>query len=98
MPHHGAATSIVPFFQAVHETVAVVSVGPNSYGHPVPGTLQALRGTGARVFRTDRSGDVVYGGRSMGPAPASAPVPKAAKKRKHRAARHHRRSSRHRTH
>jgi competence protein ComEC len=59
VPHHGAGTSIVPFFQAVHESVAVVSVGPNSYGHPVPGTLQALRDSGARVFRTDRSGDVV---------------------------------------
>jgi competence protein ComEC len=59
VPHHGAATSIEPFFQAVHETVAVVSVGPNSYGHPVPSTLEALRDTGARVFRTDRSGDVI---------------------------------------
>jgi competence protein ComEC len=59
VPHHGAATSIAPFFQAVHETIAVVSVGPNSYGHPVPATLEALRDTGARVFRTDRSGDVV---------------------------------------
>ena len=59
VPHHGAGTSIDPFFQAVHESVAVVSVGPNSYGHPVPSTLQALRDTGARVFRTDRSGDVV---------------------------------------
>jgi competence protein ComEC len=58
VPHHGAGTSIFPFFQAVHETIAIVSVGPNSYGHPVPGTLDELRATGARVFRTDRSGDV----------------------------------------
>jgi competence protein ComEC len=59
VPHHGAGTSILPFFQAVHDAVAVVSVGPNTYGHPVPRTLQWLRSTGARVFRTDRSGDVV---------------------------------------
>jgi competence protein ComEC len=59
VPHHGADTSILPFFQAVHEQVAVVSVGPNNYGHPVPQTLDWLRSTGARVFRTDRSGDVV---------------------------------------
>ena len=58
VPHHGAGTSILPFFQAVHEEVAVVSVGPNSYGHPVPETLEELRDTGARVYRTDRSGDV----------------------------------------
>jgi competence protein ComEC len=59
VPHHGAGTSIIPFFQAVHERVAIVSVGPNTYGHPVPETLEELRDTGARVFRTDRSGDVV---------------------------------------
>jgi competence protein ComEC len=59
VPHHGAGTSIDPFFEAVDERVAVVSVGPNTYGHPVPHTLDVLRATGARVFRTDRSGDVV---------------------------------------
>jgi competence protein ComEC len=59
VPHHGAGTSIDAFFEAVHERVAIVSVGPNTYGHPVPHTLDVLRQTGARVFRTDRSGDVV---------------------------------------
>jgi competence protein ComEC len=59
VPHHGAGTSLDEFLQAVHERVAVVSVGPNSYGHPVPHTLEVLRSTGARVYRTDRSGDVV---------------------------------------
>jgi len=59
VPHHGAGTSIEPFFRAVHETVAVVSVGPNDYGHPIPRVLDQLHATGARVFRTDRSGDVV---------------------------------------
>ena len=29
------------------------------YGHPVPRTLDWLRSTGTRVFRTDRAGDVV---------------------------------------
>jgi competence protein ComEC len=58
VPHHGAGTSIAPFLDAVHATVAVVSVGPNTYGHPVPWVLRELRRTGARVFRTDRSGDV----------------------------------------
>jgi competence protein ComEC len=58
VPHHGAGTSIAPFLQAVHDTVAVVSVGPNTYGHPVPWVIDTLRQSGARVLRTDRSGDV----------------------------------------
>jgi competence protein ComEC len=59
VPHHGAETSILPFFQAVHERVAVVSVGPNRYGHPAPRTLTWLRSTGALVMRTDLVGDIV---------------------------------------
>jgi competence protein ComEC len=42
----------------VHASVAVVSVGPNRYGHPVASVLQELARDGMRVFRTDRSGDV----------------------------------------
>jgi competence protein ComEC len=39
--------------------VALISVGArNAYGHPAPATLAALRAAGARVLRTDRSGDV----------------------------------------
>jgi len=59
VPHHGAGTSILPFFRSVHERVAVVSVGPNRYGHPVPRTLGWLRSTGALVLRTDEVGDIV---------------------------------------
>jgi competence protein ComEC len=59
VPHHGAATSIRPFFDAVHATVAVVSVGPNTYGHPVPEVLDWIHATGAEVLRTDEVGDVV---------------------------------------
>ena len=58
VPHHGAATSIEPFFEAVDAEVAVVSVGPNTYGHPVPEVLDWIRATGAEVFRTDRAGTV----------------------------------------
>jgi competence protein ComEC len=58
VPHHGAATSIPEFFQAVHATVAVVSVGENTYGHPVPATLEAIAATGAQVWRTDEHGTV----------------------------------------
>lgn len=58
VPHQGGATSIVEFFDAVSADVAVVSVGPNEYGHPVSWVLSALRRSGALVLRTDQSGDV----------------------------------------
>jgi competence protein ComEC len=59
VPHHGADTSILPFLQAVHDRLAVISVGqPNPYGHPDPHLLQELRSTGPTILRTDRCGDV----------------------------------------
>jgi competence protein ComEC len=58
VPHHGAATSLPAFFQAVNAEVAVVSVGENPYGHPVPSTLAAIAATGATIYRTDRRGTV----------------------------------------
>ncbi len=58
VPHHGAATSVPEFFQAVHATAAVVSVGENTYGHPVPSTLASIAATGAEVWRTDQHGTV----------------------------------------
>jgi len=58
VPHHGAAASLPEFFEAVDAELAVVSVGPNDYGHPVPSVLSDLRGTGARVLRTDLAGDI----------------------------------------
>jgi competence protein ComEC len=56
VPHHGAATSIPEFFQAIDAQVAVVSVGENTYGHPVLSTLAAIEATGAQVWRTDQHG------------------------------------------
>ena len=58
VPHHGAATSLPEFFEAVDATVAVVSVGENTYGHPVPATLDAIAETGAQIWRTDQHGTV----------------------------------------
>jgi competence protein ComEC len=58
VPHHGAATSLPGFFDAVDADLAVVSVGPNPYGHPVPAVLARIQATGARVLRTDRLGDI----------------------------------------
>jgi competence protein ComEC len=58
VPHHGGDTSDRGFLRAVDATVAVVSTGPNDYGHPHPVVLAALRADGMAVYRTDRSGDV----------------------------------------
>ena len=58
VPHHGGATNVVGFFPALHSHLAVVSVGPNRFGHPVASVLRDLADQGMRIFRTDRSGDV----------------------------------------
>jgi competence protein ComEC len=58
VPHHGGDTSLDAFVAAVHARVAVVSVGQNTYGHPVPRVLAELAHDGMRVVRTDRFGDV----------------------------------------
>ena len=59
--HHGSRTSTTPrFLGAVRPRLALVSVGAhNTYGHPSPEVLQALRDSGAQVLRTDRAGTIV---------------------------------------
>lgn len=59
VPHQGAATSDPDWLRAVGAETAIVSVGPNDFGHPSPEVLAALTEAGARVSRTDLDGDVV---------------------------------------
>lgn len=59
VPHQGAATSDLAWLQSVQATTAIISVGPNTFGHPSADVVAALEGAGAKVLRTDRSGDVV---------------------------------------
>lgn len=68
VPHHGGDTSLPEFLAAVGARVAVVSVGPNTYGHPVPAVLRRLADDGMRVPRTDLAGDITVtfeGGRLL---------------------------------
>ncbi|MGZ8631950.1 MAG: DNA internalization-related competence protein ComEC/Rec2 [Actinomycetota bacterium] len=58
VPHHGAATSVAEFFDAVAAPMAVVSVGENTYGHPTPFTLDALTEAGSAIWRTDQHGTI----------------------------------------
>jgi competence protein ComEC len=57
--HHGSVDPGLPaLLQRLHPAVALIEVGAhNTYGHPAPATLQALR-TVPAVFRTDRDGTV----------------------------------------
>ncbi len=59
VPHQGGATSDPEWLEANAGEVAVISVGPNSFGHPAPEVIGILEEAGAAVRRTDLEGDVV---------------------------------------
>jgi competence protein ComEC len=59
VPHQGAATSDPDWLAAVAPEVALISVGPNTFGHPAPEVIAVLEQTGAVVRRTDEEGDLV---------------------------------------
>jgi competence protein ComEC len=57
--HHGSSYQEPRFLDAVDPAVALVSVGKdNDYGHPNANLLAMLVRGGARVLRTDESGDL----------------------------------------
>jgi competence protein ComEC len=59
VPHHGSADPGLPaVLDRLDPELAVIEVGPNTYGHPAPSTLRALRESRARTLRTDRDGTV----------------------------------------
>ncbi len=59
VPHQGAATSDREWLKENSGRLAVISVGPNDYGHPARWVEETLAEGGARVLRTDLHGDVV---------------------------------------
>jgi competence protein ComEC len=58
VPHHGGGTSDRRWLEGVDADQAVISVGPNDFGHPVDWVIDALQSSGAEVVRTDQVGDV----------------------------------------
>jgi len=59
--HHGSSSSSSErFLAAVRPQAAIISVGENSYDHPSPEVVSRLEAAGARVWRTDRSGTIVF--------------------------------------
>ena len=58
--HHGSKySSSEEFLRAVKPALAVISVGKkNRYGHPTQEALERLQVVGARILRTDESGDI----------------------------------------
>jgi competence protein ComEC len=57
--HHGSKFQDAELMRELSPALAVISVGAeNTYGHPAPSTISALRDLGAKVLRTDRDGAV----------------------------------------
>ncbi|MGA4962328.1 ComEC/Rec2 family competence protein [Streptomyces pseudogriseolus] len=55
--HHGSAYQDPGLVRLAAPRLALISAGEdNTYGHPAPSTLAALRAGGAEVLRTDRDG------------------------------------------
>ncbi|MER7477215.1 ComEC/Rec2 family competence protein [Streptomyces sp. NPDC126510] len=61
--HHGSAYQDPGLIRRAAPRLALISCGEdNSYGHPAPGTVAALRAGGAAVLRTDRDGALAITG------------------------------------
>lgn len=57
--HHGSKYSTSSsFLSETDPKFAVIEVGPNSYGHPTPQTIAALKAEGTRIFTTQKNGTI----------------------------------------
>lgn len=58
--HHGSKSSSgSELLEAVVPKTAVISVGPNKYGHPSLRVIKRLERAGAAILRTDMMGDIL---------------------------------------
>jgi competence protein ComEC len=59
LPHHGSRGGFDEAqLDALAPALAIVSVGPNTYGHPTPEMLDLLAAAGVPCARTDQRGDI----------------------------------------
>ena len=58
VPHHGSATTDPAWLAFTLGSVAIISVGDNSFGHPAPQTTAVLDESGVVVLTTQEDGDV----------------------------------------
>jgi competence protein ComEC len=59
LPHHGSSDPGLPqVLDRLRPEIASIPVGENSYGHPAPSTLAALRAAHVPTWRNDRDGTV----------------------------------------
>jgi competence protein ComEC len=58
--HHGSRTSTADaLLESWHPQVALISCGRgNTFGHPAPEVIDRLNAIGARIYRTDRDGEI----------------------------------------
>jgi competence protein ComEC len=61
VPHHGSSSTDPSWLDETVGAVAVISVGPNTYGHPTPEILDVLNDSGADIRITMDEGDVSLG-------------------------------------
>ena len=58
--HHGSGDSTTyPFLREIMPEYGIISVGENTYGHPVQDTLSRLRDADVKLYRTDMQGDII---------------------------------------
>jgi competence protein ComEC len=59
LPHHGSSDPGLPqLLDRLRPELASIPVGENSYGHPAPSTLAALRAADVPTWRNDEDGSV----------------------------------------
>jgi len=59
IPHHGSKTGVdIELLREIKPSIAVVSVGKNSYGHPNKQVLEMLSQMKIKTLRTDVVGDI----------------------------------------
>jgi competence protein ComEC len=59
LPHHGSSGGVSEALLAeLQPRLGVISVGPNTYGHPTSESLELLAGAGVPCARTDQRGDI----------------------------------------